>query len=230
METMTSLLVRSRVKLDEVSARRWQDSHIAQWLYDGARDACRKAECLRDSVTVTAVAGTQTYALTSTGIKDLIRINRVTYKQVGQTDEIPLEYADYNSLDSMSWATTQQTRPTIYTTWGFPPSVSLVLYPAPSDAGTITIYYYRLPSNAVVTDYSQNLELPQGWEDIAIDYAVYQALLQDADPRWKEYKGIYDEHLSDMVVTAIRFNDQAGMMNVGQNGAVPRWLWDEGYY
>lgn len=226
---MTALTTRLRAKLDEVSARHWLTSQLQQWIYDGARDACRKAECLRDSTTVTAVAGTQTYSLTATSIKDLVRINRVTYKQVGETEHYPLEYFDFNSVDSQSWVTAQQSRPQQYSTWGFPPSVSLVLYPAPPDAGTITVYYYRLPDSSVIATPANNVELPQGWEDLAIDYAVYQALLQDGDERWQAYKAMYDEHLSDLTVTAIRFNDQAGMMNVGSRGAVPRWLWDEGY-
>jgi len=90
-------------------------------------------------------------------------------------------------------------------------------------------HYYRLPSDDVLTDPTQEIELPQGWEELAVDYAVYQAMLQDGDDRWQAYKALYDEHLSDLTVTAIRFNDQAGMMNVGANGALPQWLWDEGW-
>lgn len=229
METMTSLTTRLRAKLDEVSAAHWLTSQLQQWIYDGARDACRKSECLRDSATVVATAGTQQYSLTATGVKDLIRVHRITYTQVGQTPAYPLDYYDFDSLDSMSWTTLSRSRPVIYTTWGFPPAVNLVLYPAPSDAGTITIYYYRLPDSSVITTPANNIEIPQGWEEITVDYAVYQALLQDGDSRWQAYKSLYDEHLADLIATAIRFNDQAGMMNVGAQGAVPRWLWDEGY-
>lgn len=229
METMTALTTRLRAKLDETTAAHWTDAQLQQWIFDGAKDAARKSECNRDSYTQAAVAGTQTYALTASAIKDLVRINRVTYKQVGETEHYPLEYADFNTFDSMSWTTASRSRPMIYGTWGFPPNLSLVLYPAPVDAGTITVYYYRLPNNNVIADPSQNVELPQGWEEIAIDYAVWQALLQDGDDRWQAYKAIYDEHLADLTVTAIRFNDQAGMMNVGATGAVPQWLWDEGW-
>ena len=230
METMTALTTRLRAKLDEVTAAHWLDSQLQQWIYDGAKDACRKSECLRDTYNgLTIVAGTQSYNLTATGIKDLIRIHRVTYKQVGETEHYPLDYADFNSLDSMSWTTANQSRPMLYGTWGFPPNLSIVLYPAPADAGTLTISYYRLPDSSVIATPSNNVELPQGWEEIAVDYAVWQALLQDGDDRWQAYKAIYDEHLADLTITAIRFNDQAGMMNIGATGAVPQWLWDEGW-
>lgn len=230
METMTALTTRLRAKLDETTAGHWTDAQLQQWIFDGAKDAARKAECNRDSYAgLTIVAGTQTYALTATGIKDLIRIHRVTYKSVGQTEHYPLDFADFNSYDSMSWATTAQERPVLYSTWGFPPNLSIVLYPAPPDVGTLTIYYYRLPSNAVIADPSQNVELPQGWEELAVDYAVWSALLQDGDDRWQAYKALYDEHLADLTLTAIRFNDQAGMMNVGMGGMQPQWLWDENW-
>lgn len=226
---MNACVTRLRAKLDEVAVAHWSTAQLQQWVFDGAKDAARKSECNRDTYVGIAVPGTQSYALTTSGIKDLIRITRVTYQQVGQTEQFPLDYADFNSYDSMSWATDSRSRPDIYATWGFPPNLTLVLYPAPSDAGNIRIDYYRLPSANVLTDPTQVVELPQGWEDLAIDYAVYQALLQDGDARWQQYKAIYDEHLADLTATAIRFNDQAGMMNVGAGGAVPQWLWDEGW-
>ncbi len=227
METMASLTTRTRAKLDEVVGAHWLTGQIQQWIFDGAKDACRRAECLRDIYTGTAIAGTQGYNLTATAIKDMIRIHRVTYKKVGMTDEVPLDYFDFNSVDSQSWATATRNTPLMYSTWGFPPSITLYLYPNPSDAGEFKVYYYRLPSSACLADTTLNVELPQGWEELAVDYAVYQALLQDADPRWQQYKAIYDEHLSDLVLTAIRFNDQAGMMNTGYGAsAVPQWLAD----
>lgn len=228
METMNALTTRTRAKLDEATTRHWSDAQLQQWIMDGARDACRKAECLRSSYAGVAIAGTQSYTLSAASIKDLIRITRVTYKQVGQTEAYPLDYADFNSYDSMSWTTTQQSRPQMYGTWGFPPNLVLVLYPAPPDTGTIGVDYYRLPA-AIADPAVDVVELPQGWEELAIDYATYQAMLQDGDDRWQTYKANYEAHLDDLIVTAIRFNDQAGMMNVGANGSVPQWLWDEGY-
>ena len=228
---MASLQTRTRAKLDEVSASHWETTQLRRWIFDGARDACRRAECLRDSASFTAVAGTQEYSLTTGTFDDIIRIHRVTYQSVGETEQYPLDYFDFFSQDSMSWATPYRNRPTQYATWGFPPSLTLVLYPNPSDAGTVNLYYYRLPNSDCLTDETEVVEIPQVWEELCVDYAVYQAMLQDNDQRWQQYKSIYDEHLSDLIVTAIRFNDQAGMMNVGSGAGsmVPQWLWDAGW-
>lgn len=228
---MASLQTRTRSKLDEITASHWETTQLRRWIFDGARDACRRAECLRDSVSFPAVAGTQEYNLNGTGdLENLIRIHRITYQSVGETEQYPLEYFDFNSQDSMSWATPYRNRPDRYSTWGFPPSLTLVLYPNPTDAGTVNVYYYRLPDNGCLSDETLDVEIPQGWEDLCIDYAVYQAMLQDNDPRWQQYKAIYDEHLQDLLVTAIRFNDQAGAMAIGQSsGMIPQWLWDGGW-
>lgn len=198
-----------------------------QKLYEGAKDVARKAECNRDTATISAVAGTQQYTMPT----DVVRVHRVTYQETGASEIVPLDYQDFMSMDAIWWTqqTVAQSTPALYTMWGAAPNLTLVAYPTPAAAGTFTIYYYSLPVDPNGTG-STNCELPNGWEDCAVDYCVYMALLEDRDPNWQVWKQIYEEHMSDLVLTAQRFSDQAGMIVPDSGvGAVPRFIWDESY-
>ena len=227
METYAALRTRLRTRLDELTAHRWLDADLLQKLYDGAKDVARKSESLRKTSTIAGVAGTQSY----TGPTDLIRVHRVTWKYASSPNVYPLEYRDFMSMDAVWWTqqTVAQQTPALFTMWGSPPALQLVLYPTPEAAGTITVYYYNLPADPA-TVASVTCELPQGWEDCAIDYATYMCLLEDRDPMWQTHKALYEEHMSDLTITAQRFSDQAGMIVPdGGVGAVPRFIWDENY-
>ncbi len=225
-DTYAQLETALRTRLDESSASFWLSTDLIRWLYDGAKEIAKKTECLRTSATIAAVANTQSYTMAT----DIVRVHRVTYVATGDTSIYPLEYRDVDSMDSIWW--TQQTvtkdTPQFFTMWGYPPTLSMIVYPTPSVAGTFTVYYYKLPTDPAGVG-SVTCDLPAGWTDVAIDYATYMAFLKDNNPQWQVYKTLYMEHLEDLYVTAIRYNDQAGMIVDDTGIMVPRWLYDEGY-
>jgi len=72
------------------------------------------------------------------------------------------------------------------------------------------------------------IDLPDGWHDVALDYAEYRALRRDSDPRWKEAFELYKDNLASLVEQTRRFTDQNGMVTPDASG-LPAWIYDDGY-
>jgi hypothetical protein len=128
------------------------------------------------------------------------------------------------------WGINQQwpaSYPLYYTLWKVPPTMTILVYPVPSQAGALTVYYYQQITPAVAT--TDLIDVLSGWEDVVHDYACYRALRKDADPRWQEFKATYDEKVIVMVDSTRTFQDQAGTFTTGQ-AALPSWLVSDGLY
>lgn len=228
MTTLGTLLTRTRDRLDESAARHWSDARLRTWILDGLEDIAREAECLLATGTIAAVAGTQTYSCSSLTPSPL-RIHRIEFQRTGDTTKYPLEYKDFMVMDDI-WATSQaqsQGTPAYWTGWGFFPSLSLYLYPTPSASGTIRLFYYRLPPRLLTdgTDDTDTVDCPDGWENLAVDFAEYHALRNDRDPRWSEARAMYAERLQSMIDKTIRPSDQPGQFVTGSGLGIPHWLY-----
>lgn len=231
MATLAQLLTRTRDRLDEDSAVRWTEAKLRRWISDGLREVARRTETLQAiSTAIPAVAGTQSY----TAPTDALRIYRVEYVPTGSTTRYTLEYMDYNTIDSIGGSNFASTRgtPSIFLLWGFPPTLSIILYPTPSVGGTLRIYYYRLPAALADdgTDDSDTVEIPAGYEDLAVDYAEYNALRADRDPRWQEAKALFEQHVEALGDTTRRWSDQVGSFGVDVPLGLPAWLLDADAY
>lgn len=222
--TLSSIIEDVRSRLDELTARRWEDTQLITWINEGARDVARRCEVLQDRKDIAAIINTQEYTLPI----DMIRLHRVEFKITGSSQIYPLEYKDFNNLDAVWWSSKSLTTgtPTWFTVWGFPPIAKLIAYPTPSSAGTFTVYYYRFPTS-LASDTDQ-LELPEGWHDLVVNYCEYIALRKDSDPRWREAKQIFEENLGNLFDITRRWTDQAGSIEVNTS-MVPGWLYDDGW-
>lgn len=219
MTTLATIVTMARERLDEATATFWTTTELERWANDGLRDIARRCELLQDRDDITVVAGTREYTAPS----DVIRIHRVELRITGDSSVYPLEYADFNNMDAVWWnqqAITQGT-PIYYTTWGFPPTLKIVLYPTPSAGGTLKVFNYRMPATATS---ASEIELPTGWDDVLVDYIEYCALRKDRDPRWQEAKQLYEQRLSDLYDLTRRWTDQAGHITPGYHGGAPLWL------
>jgi hypothetical protein len=128
-------------------------------------------------------------------------------------------YVTGNSRQATSYA-----YPNFFVPWGFPPNLTMQLYPVPSASGILNIYYYRLPAPITGTSADATVvEVVQGYEPLIEDYAEYMALRKDADPRWQEAKQIYEETLGAMIDGTRRFHDGVGWFSYGTN-ILPQWL------
>lgn len=227
MTTQAEFIRKSRVRLDELSARAWDDRMLREWINEGARDIARKTEALEDRDTIAAVVGTSEYTLGS----DVIRVHRVEFTPTGE-DTTNMEYVDIKDMDSFGWRqrTMQADRPYVYSIWGSGRTLKLISFPVPGTAGNFTVWFYKTPaalSETDLSDMNSDVEIPQAWDDILLDYIEYRALRKDRDPRWQESKALYDQAAAEMFDNTRRWVDQGGM--VLPNGShLPIWL-TEGY-
>lgn len=226
--TLAQLVTDTRDRLDEVAATFWTDVQLRKWINDGTREVARRSETLLATKNIAVTAATQSY----TGPTDCIRINRAEWIPTGQTTVYPLEYKDYNGMDAVWWTSQKITQgyPQFFTMWGFPPTLTITLYPTPSQNGTLKVYYYRQPADLSTTgsDDGTVVDVPEGWWDLIVHYAEFMALRRDRDPRWQEARGIFEDQLAHMIDITRRWSDQAGSFEQGI-AVLPSWLWAGDY-
>ena len=202
-----------------MTARFWTDAELNRWLNEGALDVARRGECLPDSTTAAIAASSGSAALPTDGF----RLHRAEFSNDSGVTVYPLEFRDVNEMDEYWVRRTQQMyRPSFLVPQGYPPNWTASLYPIPASSGILTTYYYRTPAQ-VLADTDQ-LDLPTGWEDLAIVYASYVALRKDGNPGWRDAKEEYTEKLANMIDTTRRFHDQSGFIVGGGGMGLPGWL------
>jgi len=228
MTTQSQLLSDVRSRLDEPSPQFYPDPELRRWINQGARDVARRTETLQTTADITLSPGQQQYVAPI----DTLRIYRIEYRDAGSR-VTPLEYRDYANADSVWWTTqlTTQSTPQMWTAWGFPPTLKLVLYPIPANPGTsIRVFYYQAPTDLATDGTAANttVPIPSGREELIVDFTEYMALRKARDPRWQEAKGIYDEKVQAMIDQTRRWSDQAGTYDTSY--PLHPFVWDEGWY
>lgn len=217
--------IQVRELLDEPNAQFWSQTELANWINEGCADIARRVEWKRTTAPIAIIANTQTY----TAPIDVYRIYRVEFTPTGSQNTYTIEFRGYMEMDQI-WGINQQwpaSYPMYYTLWQVPPTMQIILYPVPSQAGTLNVRYYQQITTAV--NPTDPIDCLQGWEDVVYDYTVYRALRKDADPRWQEFKSTYEDKLVGMVNSTRTFQDQAGTFTTGQS-ALPYWLVSDGLY
>jgi hypothetical protein len=219
--SLTTALTNVRSFLNEPIQQEWADSQLTAYLNMGQADVQRKSEALRQLSTVAVTANVQSYIAPS----DSLRIYRVEYVPGGMPtlQTYSLEFRGYNEMDAI-WGIYQQytgAYPSLYTLWNQPPELKIVTYPVPAENGTLNVFYYRQP--VAMASGSDTMDCLPGFEDVIYDYAVYRALRQDADPRWKDQWQLYSEDLQNLVDMSRNFTDQPNAFSSGSMN-VPSWL------
>lgn len=202
LRTLTLALADVRAHLDESTARQWSDAELTRWLNEAARDVSRRAEVLQATSTIAAGIGTRTYSLSAA----LLRINRLEWAPTAGGVTMPVEYMDFNAMDSrVLSAPTRSGDPMFYTLWGFPPTLNLHVYPVPAAAGSLITYHYRESTDAVVG--ADVIEIPEGWFDLAVQYCEAMARRKDGDPAWQESDALYERRLGELMRVSRRWTD-----------------------
>jgi len=229
-----------RERLGESRPRAWKDTELDRWIYEGCVALARRCETLQTTFDHDLAAATQSFTMPA----DVLRIYRCEWQDDGETTRYTLDYRDFNNADAVWWTSqeTSQGRPIMYTMWGFPPNLKAVLYPTPYQAGTVRIYYYRVPMSwadqkaasaewdtPYATFDDTILEVPSGWEDAVYLYAEYCALRKDNDQRWQEAQALYMERENGLYEMTRRWTDQPGQAVGGNYPMANAWLYaDDG--
>ncbi len=223
--TLTQALTNIRSLLDEPNPQFWTNAELTNWINEACSDAARRVEWKRTTANIDVDSGTQQY----TAPTDVYRIYRIEFVPDSSDVTYTVEFRGYMEMDQI-WGINQQwpaSYPLYYTLWKVPPSMNIILYPVPSQNGTLNVYYYE--QITPVAAGSDPLDVLEGWEDVIYDYATYRALRKDADPRWQEFKQTYEDKIVHMIDTTRTFQDQAGTFTTGQ-AALPEWLVSDGLY
>lgn len=223
--TLGQLVTEVRDHVDEATQTYWTDIQLRKWINEGLRDLNRYCETLQKNATITVTTGVQDYSAPT----DVIRVSRCEWQPTGQNQKYPLEYRDLNSMDN-AWGISQavtQGYPLVFTLIGFPPQLTIRLWPIPSTGGQLNLYYWRLPADLATdgTADATTVDVPEGWWDAVVQYAEYMALRKDADPRWKEAFEIYNQKRDELMDISRRWSDQAESIQY-RDSYLPSWLYD----
>jgi hypothetical protein len=193
------------------------------FINESVRDIARRTMTLQSAATVSMSANTNQALLPV----DTIRVFQVLAYPVSiasGNEPVQLQPADYRQAMA-GYGVTGTGTPRVFSTWGFPPSLYMYLFPKLDSAYELSISYYRLPADRS-TD-GQTLDLVAGWEDLMLDGAEYRALRRDRDDRWKEAKALYEGAIADAIDQTAKWVESNGMVQA-PGGLYPTWLtsWD----
>ena len=236
--TLSEYIRRSRSILDEPTTRFWTDTELTDWVNDGARDLARRAEdLLTYDQTIAITAAVATYPLPA----DVIRIHRCEFVPVNSTQTYPIRASSQDEMDQI-WGT-YQANPASYPSWfvtrGYPggsgsSAFQIQFYPVPSQTGTVNLYYYKMPRRltdpiADPTQLNLTIDLPEGWDDLIIQYVEWRGLRKTRDPRWQDAYQIYNTNLDYLLNVTRFYHDQQQVISTASRMMVPQWLteWPE---
>lgn len=214
--TMAQYLIGIRERLSEPTASVWTDVQLRRWSQEVCRDMARRTKCFEKTTTQAVTANVRAYTAPTDLLVDGWK--GAYFAPTGQSQMFKVEYRDISSLDHV-WLQNQGVDtaavPSYCTIWGVVPTASLLLYPVPSQAGTLTIYYHRLPVDAwAATAYatgldSTALDIPEGYIDIIYDGVEYIALRQDQQARWQEVNALYEAKINAMIYNVASHSHEA---------------------
>lgn len=231
--TLSEYIRRSRSVLDEPQARMWSDAELTDWINDGARDLARRAEdLLTYDQTITVTPNIAVYVLPA----DVIRIHRAEFVPTNSTQTYPIRASSQDEMDQI-WGV-YQANPSSYPSWfvtrGYPGGTGSSLfqvqfYPVPAQPGIVNLYYYKMPKRLAAAETTLTIDLPEGWDDLIIQYVEWRALRKTKDPRWNEAYQIYNTNLDSLLNITRFFHDQQQVISTASRSTVPQWLteWPE---
>lgn len=229
MVTLAQAVTNTRSVLDETTAtnRYWSNSELKTWINDAVRDIARRTETiLIFNSSMLAIVGQAKYNLPS----DVIRMHRVEFVPTNSNQVYPIIASTYDEMDQV-WGinpTTQNSYPSQYACWGTPGNMTIQFYPVPAAGGIFNLYYYQMPQNLDTADPgaddSKQLIIPQGWDDLVVNYAAYRALTKARDDNWQTFKRMYDETLQYLIDVTRQAHDNGRFIQT-MTGNVPSWLY-----
>jgi hypothetical protein len=218
--TVATAVTTLRERLDEATAAQWSDLQIRRWLNEGIRDIARRTRLYTDQSTASVIANTGEYTLAA----NILALEHCLWKATADTRKYPLEGRAFSGVQR--YVNETGSDPIFYTTYGHPPVLKIQLWPTPTRAGTLYIYGPTLPVAMDVTSGTGNIDVIEGWLEVAYDYAEYMAQRKDKDSTmWKETYALYESKVVNMIEMAST-DDAMGEFSFTGTSLVPTWLSD----
>jgi hypothetical protein len=153
------------------------DQAMYDWINDAMREIVLDQKLLRLKATSSTLIGQSNYGFPT----DLLRLDHVSVdgEALEQTTTQQISRTVENMDDSVNFP---RGTPEYYWVYGR----EIYLYPAPAAVKTITMYYYRNPTE--VTALANTPELPAEYDNRIIEYCLAQAAELDDDDNRAQLK------------------------------------------
>lgn len=219
--TVAAAVTAIRYRLNEPTAAQWTDVQLRTWLNEGIRDIARRTRLYTGQSTQSVTANTGEYTLAST----ILALEHVMWAATADsTRKVPLEARAFSGVQRYINETGAD--PAYYTTYGRPPALKIQLWPTPTRAGTLYYYGPTLPAAVDVAGGTGDIDVIEGWLEVAYDYCEYMAQRKDRDDaRWKDTFQLYEAKVNDMIQVAAT-DDSLGEIIFTGTSLVPSWLSD----
>lgn len=218
--TMGEAVSRIRDRLEEAEASLFSDTMLRKWVNEGAKDLARWTEAIEDKATIAVTAGVPEVA----GPADSVKVTSITFTPDGISRDYPLEYVDVDVATGIYYTGSTSHVPERFTLWQPAPNMAIRLYPNPTSAGQLTVWYRRLPAELDPADPDSDtepLDFPEAWIELLLDFAEARALRRDRDPRWNESWSLYQAARAEMLIRTQRHADQPGAIyGAGAHSAI----------
>lgn len=210
-----------RERLDEATTSAWTATMLRRWLNEGIRDMARRTFALEDTDTVAVSANDGLYTVDA----DVLRINFAFFTPTADTHQntmlMPRQFEGF--LQGMRGDHGRTGDPVFFSTYGYSPTLQLQLWPVPYRAGSMVLHVARLPAALDITSGTGNVDAPEAWLEVALDYAQYMAEKKERMPEWKDTLQLYEAKCADMVANMETLNAQNEIIYDGA-ATVPAWL------
>lgn len=175
--TVANIASRVRRQFGDSAGILLTDAAFIDWINDAMREIVLDNDLLKIRSTSTTLANQSNYGLPA----DILRFLSVSFD--GQAiEEISLQEARRQVPNLDNAATFAVGTPQSYWQYGN----EMFLYPAPSSAKTLTLYYNRNPT--LVTVVGDTPELPARYDNRLVEYCLAQAAEMDDDDAKAQYK------------------------------------------
>lgn len=230
MTSVADAVTSIRERLNESSASQWTDVQIRRWLNEGIRDMARRTFHYQDSDTIAVTGGANNGIYTCA--TDVLRINQVYWTPDSDTSQkVPLQAHQWATMDQY-WGNRQDQQsgwPFLWATRGYCPTLSIKIFPVPSEDGDLYLNVARLPAAINVASGGGDVDAPEAWIEVAYFYCEYMARRKDRDMEWAmDSKNQYDSLINSMIVNGDYTNAPDEFIWNGRN-YLPDWLVNPGY-
>lgn len=209
-ETVGDMMLRAATLLDDRAMVRNDPMMLRMYINEAQREIARRSECLR-AKTVLPIPAAQSHTINL----PVIRISEIYWSGATEGRKIPLVFRDHRANRAV-WGSGRdiaQGTPEIYWTEGFPPALTVNLFPAPTRTGNLEIHYYRHATNHALDglDDDQPLDLPQGWGDAITPYVLMRAYESQRKYETADnYRREFETRLVGLIEASTRFVDEPG--------------------